>query len=62
MQKKEIEKVYIQKIKELRKYSEQELGRKFDVRNFHDTVLGSGSVPLDILQDQIKDWVASQKN
>ena len=50
------------KIKELRKYSEQELGRKFDVRNFHDTVLGSGSVPLDILEDQIKDWVASQKN
>ncbi len=50
------------KIKELRKYAEQELGKQFDVRNFHDTVLGNGSVPLDVLEDQIKDWVTTQKN
>lgn len=50
------------KIKELRKFAEKELGKEFDVRNFHDTVLGSGSVPLNILEDQVKDWVASQKN
>ena len=50
------------KIKELRKFAEKELGKEFDVRNFHDTVLGSGSVPLNVLEDQVKDWVASQKN
>ncbi len=50
------------KIKELRKFAEKELGKEFDVRNFHDTVLGSGSVPLNVLEDQVKDWVATQKN
>lgn len=50
------------KIKELRKYAENQLGQEFDVRDFHDTVLGSGSVPLDVLEDQIKDWVMALKN
>ena len=50
------------KIKELRQYAEIELGKQFDVRDFHDTVLGNGSVPLGVLEDQIKDWVATHKN
>ena len=50
------------KIKELRRYAEKELGRDFDVREFHDAVLGNGAVPLDVLEELIKDWVGSQKN
>ena len=50
------------KIKELRRYAEKELGRDFDVREFHDAVLWNGAVPLDVLEELIKDWVGSQKN
>ena len=49
------------KIKELRGYSTRELGDKFDVRQFHDQVLGNGALPLDILEQRIKDWVAQKK-
>ncbi len=49
------------KIKELRAYAEKELGPKFDVRAFHDTVLGRGSLPLDLLEKNVKAWVAEQK-
>ena len=38
------------KIKELRAYAEQQLGDKFDVRAFHDQVLGHGALPLDVLE------------
>ena len=50
------------KIKELRRYAEKELGKDFDVREFHDAVLWNGAVPLDVLEELIKDWVGSQKN
>ena len=50
------------KIKELRRYAEKELGRDFDVREFHDAVLWNGAVPLDVLEELIKDWVGSQKD
>ena len=46
------------KIKELRAYAEKELGPKFDIRAFHDHVLGSGQLPLDLLETSIKAWVA----
>ena len=49
------------KIKELRAYSEKELGDKFDIRQFHDQVLDNGAVPLDVLEKRIKDWVAEKK-
>ncbi|PYQ55765.1 MAG: DUF885 domain-containing protein, partial [Acidobacteria bacterium] len=49
------------KIKELRAYTEKELGPKFDVRAFHDHVLGNGALPLDLLEKNIKVWVAEEK-
>ncbi|HEY9420629.1 MAG TPA: DUF885 domain-containing protein [Thermoanaerobaculia bacterium] len=49
------------KIKELRAFAQKELGDKFDVRVFHDQVLGRGSVPLDLLERNIRTWVAEAK-
>jgi len=49
------------KIKQLRRQSEQELGEDFDIRRFHNAVLSSGAVPLDILEDQINQWLAAEK-
>jgi len=49
------------KIKELRKRAETELGDKFDIRAFHDTVLGSGALPLDILERNVDAWIAEIK-
>lgn len=49
------------KIRELRDYATRELGPKFDVREFHDVVLWSGAVPLDVLEANVKAWVANQK-
>jgi len=48
------------KIKELRAYAEQSLGDRFDIRAFHDEVLGKGAVPLNVLEANIKAWVAAQ--
>lgn len=45
------------KIKQLRSKAESLLGSKFDVRDFHDAVLGQGSVPLDVLEDQIETYI-----
>ena len=48
-------------IKALRKYAEQELGSRFDVRAFHDQILGQGALPLDILDTRIRAWVMDLK-
>ena len=49
------------KIRELRTRAEKELGAKFDLRRFHDAVLGQGAVPLDALEAQIGDWIAAER-
>ncbi|MBJ7254824.1 MAG: DUF885 domain-containing protein [Sphingomonadaceae bacterium] len=49
------------KISELRDKAQKALGPKFDVRGFHDTVLKSGPVPLDVLEEQVDAWIAARK-
>jgi len=48
------------KIKELRAYAEEKLGEDFDIRAFHDEVLGKGAVPLKVLDSNIRAWVDQQ--
>jgi len=49
------------KILELRERAKKALGEKFDLRTFHDQVLDTGALPLDVLSDRIDAWIASQK-
>ena len=49
------------KIRELRARAQQQLGSKFDLRTFHDTIIGQGSLPMAVLEDVVDDWIASQK-
>jgi uncharacterized protein (DUF885 family) len=50
------------KIRELRTKATQELGPKFDVREFHDVVIGQGAVPLDVLEKIVNAWIAEKKS
>jgi len=54
-------KIGMLKIQELRKNAEAELGDNFDLKGFHDTVLGGGALPLDILEKVVGRWVEKQK-
>ncbi|MFN3943388.1 MAG: DUF885 domain-containing protein [Allosphingosinicella sp.] len=49
------------KFRELRARAEQELGGRFDIRRFHDTVLEQGAVPLDVLERHVLEWIAREK-
>jgi len=49
------------KILELRDRAKKALGTNFDLRAFHDQVLDSGALPLDLLSDSIDAWIAIQK-
>ena len=48
------------KIRELRQLAEERLGERFDIRAFHDMILGSGAVPLDVLETNTQAWLDGQ--
>ncbi len=47
------------KIRELRERAEAELGENFDIRQFHNEVLETGAVPLQLLEEKIDRWIAA---
>jgi uncharacterized protein (DUF885 family) len=49
------------KLIELRERSQKALGAKFDIRKFHDLVIDSGALPLDVLDTRVDEWIATQK-
>ncbi len=49
------------KIKELRARAGEALGKRFDVREFHEVVLKNGAVPLDILTQNVEEWIRTKK-
>ena len=48
------------KILELRAAAKEALGKDFDIREFHDVILGAGSLPLDALEARVMDWIESK--
>jgi prolyl oligopeptidase len=50
------------KIRQLRSLAEKELGPRFDLRAFHDQLLARGALPLDVLEAEIKNWLAERKS
>jgi uncharacterized protein (DUF885 family) len=49
------------KILELKQKAQTALGPKFDIRAFHDVILDSGALPLDVLEQQVNNWIEVQK-
>lgn len=54
-------KIGMNKLLDLRAEAESELGAKFDIRRFHDAVLGAGALPLTLLERRIETWIAAEK-
>lgn len=54
-------KIGMNKILELREFAKKELGEDFDLREFHDVVLTNGSVPLNVLEELVVEWVQTKK-
>jgi uncharacterized protein (DUF885 family) len=48
-------------IRDLRRRAQQQLGSRFDIRTFHDAILGGGSLPLDVLDARITRWIGAQR-
>jgi uncharacterized protein (DUF885 family) len=55
-------KIGMLKILELREKAKKQLGNKFDIRQFHEVVLTSGAVPLDVLEELVDRWVKTQRS
>lgn len=55
-------KIGMQKILDLRKNAKDELGDLFDIREFHDVILRSGPLPLDMLEDQVSKWIENKED
>ena len=49
------------KIRKLRASAEAELGSSFDIRRFHDVVVGNGSLPIAVLEETVADWILAEK-
>ena len=54
-------KVGMNAIVELREEAKRELGDRFDLKAFHDAVLTNGSLPMSLLQQQVRGWIAAEK-
>lgn len=54
-------KIGMLKIQELRQFAEKELAERFDIRDFHDTILTGGAMPLSVLERRVQNWVAAVK-
>ncbi len=54
-------KIGMLKIQELRRKAEGALGPRFDIRGFHDTVLGGGALPLTMLEKRVDRWIAERR-
>jgi len=52
-------KIGMLKIQELRQKAESVLGDKFDIKGFHDTILGGGALPLELLERRVNAWIKS---
>jgi uncharacterized protein (DUF885 family) len=50
------------KIKQLRREATKQLGERFDIRGFHDVVLGSGAIPLDVLEANVRRWIEATRS
>lgn len=55
-------KIGMREILDLREKAKAELGDRFDIKGYHDTVLGGGALPLSILERRVDEWVESRKN
>lgn len=54
-------KIGMLRIQELRRKAESALGPKFDIRAFHDTILGGGALPLTVLEQRVDRWIAASR-
>ena len=50
-------KIGMLKIQELRRHAEMQLGKRFDIRAFHDTILGGGALPMTMLERKVNSWI-----